>query len=169
MILLFCQTVTLLYFLLKKLLKNHTKSDVESIRCFLSFSESILIIVDRHRNIFPSESLLYDLIDELARILKSIHSQSNLLDSLLSKHAVSIVWIRRGATRDDPGEYPTSEENDDLSIPWHIVYLAPLEYTRSYSDIEAIILIEYIHKFYHIIDIHLSISIESHDIFPSIF
>ena len=71
----------------------------------LPLRKSIGIIVDIHRNFFEWKSMETNLIDELTRILHTIHRDMNLIEYLYSHHTISVVGIRQMNPRDKRCKY----------------------------------------------------------------
>jgi hypothetical protein len=64
----------------------------------LSLRECIVIIVDIDRDFSYGKSEHIYLIDELARILHTIHREVDLIDDLSPKHPISIVCVSEVST-----------------------------------------------------------------------
>lgn len=131
---------------------------------FLSFSESIRIIVDIDRNFSNSIAILMDLIDEFARIFHPTHSDRYLLDDRRSKHSIPIVCICECYSRYEWGKYPTSPENNS-SNKWNI-RICLFNKARSIDNISFWIFFVVFYEFSHIFYLVLTICIKSHEEFP---
>ena len=152
---------------LKEFFEYHANHNPQWSAIALSLAESILIVVDIDGNLGEVEMIDPDLIDELTRILHPVHRDPHSIEHSHSHHTVSIVSIREMYSGNKRGEHLASPECQSAE-EWNIGIGFDDESGTQYH-IESLIRVECLGEFVHISYIMLPISIECHEVFPTIF
>ena len=77
---------------------------------FLSLPKGIAIVVDIDGYFTDGESPHIDLIDELTRVLHTIHGKPYFLDDFSAKHPISVMRVRKTHSGYERSEYLPSPE-----------------------------------------------------------
>lgn len=149
-------------YLIKKFLPDHLRDDSPSTPEVLSFGKSILGIghIDRH---FRETAFLHPhLVDEFGPILHAVHREADLFDSFEPHHTVPVVCVRHPDTTHEIGEYLPSKKGKPAEEGYVGISLDDKAGTE--HEIERGIPFKLRDEDRHILDMMLSICIESHDV-----
>ncbi len=157
-----------MYFtLIKKLLPKHLRDDSPGTSEVLTLRKSILRIGDIDRHFRESALLVSHLIDELRTVFHSVHSEANLFYRFESHHAVSVMCVRQPYSADKeskelPAEEDESPEKRDIAVGFD-------DEAGTENEIKRRIFLKSLDKSRYILDVMLSVRVESHDILDTHF
>lgn len=144
--------------LFEEFVPNHLERDIEGVRRFLPLSEGVFVVEDVNGNFFEFQAESAHLVDELAGVFHSVHSEAGALYGRHAHHAVSVMRIREAYAGDKAGEDASAHE-DDLAEEGH-VRIGLHDEARTENDVERRIFGESSHEVGHVGGVVLSVGVE---------
>gem|GEM_PF-2548090 len=139
----------------------------------MSLGETVFSITDMNWYFPIFHMMPFDLFVHFICVMHTISSDDEFSECRESNYSISIMWIRNLRSIEDSCNkfcYPKYES----SHSWHIIDFASFKESRTEIEIrsfvfkiqsEMLVSMDMFHKDFHVFDIHLSISIKTHESF----